>query len=110
MSEMELVNDIIEWISIMGGKAIRINAGLQIIKDGSGKSRAIHGAPAGTSDILVCWCGRFVAIECKIGSNKPTQLQQDFINDIKDKGGKAVVVWSLDEAINYLEALGKPCR
>ena len=38
-----------------------------------------HGGQFGTAgipDIIVCYKGRFLAFECKVGKNKPTVLQE----------------------------------
>jgi Holliday junction resolvase len=43
-------------------------------------------------DIIACVNGRFLAIECKAGGNKPTALQVREIENIRSAGGVAVVV------------------
>jgi Holliday junction resolvase len=43
-------------------------------------------------DIIACVNGRFLAIECKAGGNKPTALQTREIELIRLAGGVAVVV------------------
>ena len=52
--------------------------------DGYGRS--------GVPDIIACYKGRFLAIECKAGDNKPTLLQLRNIESIKRNGGLAIVV------------------
>ena len=47
---------------------------------------------SGIPDVIVCHRGRFVAIECKAGNNKPTALQEAEMNKIKESGGKVLVV------------------
>jgi Holliday junction resolvase len=47
-----------------------------------------HGVP----DFLVCCNGRFIGIEAKAGTNKPTALQQHNIDRIFDAGGYALVI------------------
>ena len=47
---------------------------------------------SGVPDILVCFCGYFVAIECKAGNNKPTELQQFNLQKISDNGGISLVI------------------
>ena len=47
---------------------------------------------SGVPDILVCHKGKFIAIECKAGGNKPTALQAEHMNRITQGGGIAVVV------------------
>lgn len=104
MSEMDLVNQIIDYITLTGGVAIRINAGMRIIEGEDGKRRAFRGAPKGTSDILACIRGRYYAIECKDGRGKPTPEQIDFIERVREAGGVGGVVWSFEEFQKLVEA------
>lgn len=54
---------------------------------------ATHGyGRSGVPDIICCVAGRFLAIECKAGTNKPTALQVYEIEQIRSVGGVAVVV------------------
>jgi Holliday junction resolvase len=53
---------------------------------------ATHGyGRSGVPDIIACVNGRFLAIECKAGGNKPTALQVREIENIRAAGGVAVV-------------------
>ena len=52
--------------------------------DGYGRS--------GVPDIIACYKGKFIGIECKAGDNKPTLLQLRNIEDIKRNNGLAIVV------------------
>lgn len=53
---------------------------------------ATHGyGRSGVPDIVACVSGRFLAIECKAGKNKPTALQVREIESIRKAGGVAVV-------------------
>lgn len=47
---------------------------------------------SGIPDIIACHRGRFIAIECKAGSNEPTALQQRELQRIRDGGGYALWV------------------
>jgi len=47
---------------------------------------------SGIPDIICCYKGRFLAIECKAGDNDPTPLQLREINAIVDAGGTALVI------------------
>ena len=47
---------------------------------------------SGIPDIVVCHRGRFVGIECKAGSNKPTPLQLAELNKIMQAEGHALVI------------------
>lgn len=47
---------------------------------------------AGIPDIVACYKGHFLAIECKAGFNKPTALQEREMATIQKAGGSAMVV------------------
>jgi len=44
---------------------------------------------SGVPDVIACARGRFIGIECKAGTNKPTALQQQELTQIKNAGGLA---------------------
>ena len=47
---------------------------------------------SGVPDIVVCYQGLFMGIECKAGSNKPTAIQEKNLQQIRDNKGVAMVV------------------
>ena len=47
---------------------------------------------SGIPDIICCYKGRFLAIECKAGNNTTTPLQDREIADIIEAGGTALVI------------------
>ena len=47
---------------------------------------------SGVPDIIACYRGRFIGIECKAGTNKPTELQKKEIAKIQKAQGSAIVV------------------
>ena len=47
---------------------------------------------SGVPDIIICFRGKFVAIECKAGKNVPTTLQRINLESIAEQGGTAVVI------------------
>lgn len=47
---------------------------------------------SGIPDIIACVNGKFVAIECKAGANKPTELQNLEISGIRRAKGVAAVI------------------
>lgn len=47
---------------------------------------------SGIPDIVVCYRGRFIGIECKAGKGKTTALQEKNLQQIRDSGGIALVV------------------
>ena len=59
-----------------------------------------HGGQYGTAgipDIIVCYHGKFIGLEAKVGRNKPTKLQEATIDQIRKAGGIAAVVYSIDD-------------
>lgn len=67
---------------------------------------ATHGfGRSGVPDIICCVHGKFLGIECKAGSNKPTALQEKEMQAIRDAGGRTLVV--NEENITMLDALLK---
>ncbi len=47
---------------------------------------------SGVPDIIICYNGKFIGIECKAGKGKTTALQDKNLRDIMKAGGTAVVV------------------
>lgn len=47
---------------------------------------------SGVPDFLICHRGRFIAVEAKAGTNKPTLLQETHMQRIRDAGGIALVI------------------
>jgi Holliday junction resolvase len=58
---------------------------------------------SGVPDVIACHDGRFIGIECKSGSNKPTPLQEKNLSDIQAAGGVSLVV--NEDNINVVEEL-----
>ena len=58
---------------------------------------------SGVPDIVACYKGRFIGIECKAGKNTPTALQSREIDKIVAAGGVAMVV--NEENLEVLEDL-----
>lgn len=47
---------------------------------------------SGVPDIVCCWRGMFIGIECKAGKNTTTALQEKELELIRNAGGCAFVV------------------
>jgi len=61
---------------------------------------------AGIPDIIACYQGMFIGIECKAGDNKVTALQEHNLELIKQAGGISLVVYEdLTELIAVLDSL-----
>ena len=60
---------------------------------------------SGVPDIIACYEGRFIGIECKANGGKPTALQKKHLADIKKAKGLSLLI---DETnIDVLEYLLK---
>lgn len=57
---------------------------------------------SGVPDIICCYNGVFVAIECKAGHNKPTPLQEAQMQKIRQAGGYTIVI--NEENVSILES------
>ena len=60
-----------------------------------------HGGPYGTSgipDIICCYKGRFIGMECKLPGGRLTELQKRAISKINAAGGIAHRVESVEDA------------
>lgn len=54
---------------------------------------ATHGyGSSGVPDIIACWRGKFIAIECKANGNKTTALQERNLESIRRAWGVALVI------------------
>lgn len=90
--EQDIQTKIMDYIASIGGLPIKFN------------NIGIY-AKAGVSDILACIKGRFVAIEVKKPGNKPSKLQENFINGVNSIGGLAFWADNLDDVKEKLKEL-----
>lgn len=58
---------------------------------------------SGVSDFLACWNGRFLAVEAKAPGKRSntTPLQKNYLHEVEDAGGIAIVV----DDVSQLDAL-----
>lgn len=100
-SEHQLQNAVLDYLPYLGVKAIRINSGMFAVGD-EGHKRLIRGAQAGTPDIIGCRNGQFIAIELKVGKNKPTDAQKRNLEEWLDHGAIAFVARSVNDVVGVL--------
>lgn len=65
---------------------------------------------AGFPDLLVCYEGRFIALEVKTKTGKPTHQQEFIMNHINNKKGIAEIVRSVSDVkriINRVKAISE---
>jgi len=58
---------------------------------------------SGIPDIIVCYRGRFVGIECKAGKGQTTALQERELKRIREAGGVSLVI--REDNINMVSSL-----
>ena len=67
-----------------------------------------HGGPygcAGIPDIICCYKGRFIGLECKLPGSRLTQLQKRAIEKINRAGGIACRVESVEDVRRVIECM-----
>lgn len=68
----------------------------------------VHGSAymkAGIPDIIACYKGLFIGIECKVGKNKMSDLQVVHKKQIEEAGGIHILAYDLKDVKNVLEKL-----
>ena len=75
-------------------RKVKIKVGLALKKLGAYHCTPVSGGfgNSGVPDVLICYKGRFIGIECKAGKGKLTALQQHNLNAIELNGGVALVI------------------
>lgn len=81
MSEAAIQNKIIKYLKSIGAYTIK----------------TISTNRNGTPDILCCLNGKFIALEVKTNKGITSALQEHHIKEIKNCGGIAAVVRSVDD-------------
>ena len=59
----------------------------------------------GTPDLLVCFNGKFIAVECKVKKNKLSPAQIIQCKRIEQAGGACIVPYTFEEFIKQFEAV-----
>lgn len=85
MTESQLQAKIMRQLERLGAECVNVVV--------AGKS--------GTSDIIACLNGRFLAVEVKLGNKKPDPLQDAFLKRIRKKGGIGLYI----NEVNYNEKI-----
>lgn len=68
----------------------------------------VHGSAymkAGIPDIIACYNGLFIGIECKVGKNKMSQLQEEHKKQIINANGIHILAYSLDDVKKVVKYL-----
>lgn len=90
-----------DYLELIGALVVKVN-NVGIMKS---NGSFIPPRQKGVSDLIICYKGRFIAIEVKIPGNKPTPFQLAFIEQVKSAGGIGEVMYSFDELKSYIDKL-----
>jgi hypothetical protein len=102
--EKDVQKAIVEYLTLIGFMVLRINSGALRIGDRFVRFNSARGC----SDLLVVAkpSGRLIAVEVKREGNKPTELQEAFLEEVRRAGGVALCVSSVDQLRAELRAAG----
>lgn len=106
MTEQQLVTLIINYLNAKGHFVWRNNSGVTHAsytnKSGVRSDRMWRSGIRGGSDIIgIAKDGKFIAIECKVGKNKPTMQQDEFVKNILTHKGYGCIAYSLDDVEKF---------
>lgn len=105
--EREIQKQILEYLNLIGWSAWRFNSGATKTP-GGGFVR--FNTARGCSDVIgIIPGGWFLAIEVKRPGNKPTPLQQAWLDEVREAGGLALVAVSVDDLRTQLRKAGHAC-
>jgi len=100
--EREVQAAILDLLALRRAEAVRTNSGAVKVED-----RFIRfNSARGCSDLLVCYRGRFLALEVKRDAKeKPTPDQAAFMAAVRAAGGIGDVVWSIEQVASILDRI-----
>jgi hypothetical protein len=98
LKKSALVQQVLSYLRLKGHKVFRMNSGaLPFV--GKHKEYRIQLAPPGCPDIIG-WqkgTGKFIGVECKVGSNKRTPLQEQFAQSMIDDDCIYILAYDLND-------------
>lgn len=95
--ETAIVSGILEYLAIKKHYCWRQNSAAFKVEE-----RFIRAGFPGISDIIGIHkdTGQLIALEVKQPGKKPTKKQEEFLKNVKDRGGIAAVVTSIDDVMS----------
>lgn len=98
LTEHELMNWCISYLSLRGHYVQRINSGKLPVFQNGRIARMVKLAETGTPDIIgYSRSGIFIGIEVKVKPNKPMPAQLEFIGNAKRCGCIAEIIYSQEQ-------------
>jgi hypothetical protein len=101
----ELTNNIIEFIYRQGGYAWRASS-VGVYDQNRHSYRTA--AKKGVSDILACYRGILLAIEVKIGTDRPSPEQEGFLANVRAAGGLSTISHDFEEFTSWWNTFISP--
>jgi hypothetical protein len=102
---------IVNYLELHGWLAWKNNSGAFPVEDGTHARRFVQFGKRGSADILALSPdGVFYSIECKVGSDKLRPEQVQWMQDVAEHGGTAIVARSLDDVRALVEPNGDVVR
>lgn len=107
-TEKDIQNTIIAYLELAGHFVYRNNSGLfkhnYTTKSGYNKTSMIRASVIGASDIIGCSKdGRYIAIEVKKPGKKPTVQQEQFLDEVRRRGGIARVATDINDVSDLIK-------
>ena len=99
-SANELTQQTIEYITLRGGMAWRNNTGAY-----KTETRFIRYGHKGSGDVFALYRGKFLSIEVKVGRDRLSPDQEDWMERVEACEGVAVVAHTLDDVIAALDRI-----
>lgn len=89
MKEQDIQKKIIDYLEELGAYVVKV----------------VSATKAGVPDLLVCYEGKFIAIEVKTPEtrNNVSALQSYNLSKIENTGGYSLVAWSVEMVKEFLE-------
>lgn len=105
-NEKETQKAILEYLKTIGALPIKIYNG-GIYDPSSQKYFFPYQTQRGVSDIIVCYKGKFIAIEVKSPLKKPTPYQIQFLHEVERAGGIGIWTDNIDKIIDFFSNFDK---
>lgn len=102
--ETLILKSIMEYLRWMGHVVVRVYGGGHV-KDGKFFPQPY--LERGTADLLVCikGTGKFLALEVKTEKGKPSEFQTEWLQKVRDAGGLAEIVRSVEDVERIIGGL-----
>ena len=103
IKEQDLKKLVVEYLNRQGHYVWPTNAGMAFFYDKNGRRSVFRSGFKGLADVVgMINGGKFLAIELKVGYNKPSDDQKAFLWKVNEMGGVAFVAYSLEEVIQIM--------